>query len=96
MPEDRKAFTAIGKPVIMKSTIYNNPPINYIKIIDTAGIEIHCENKIENVIKTWKEIIDRQVKSKDKNDMVSCIFYCFTGTRIEDEEVKFLNQLRNS
>ena len=96
LKEGRKALTAIGKPVTMKSMLYNDKSVNYLKIIDTAGIEIHGENKIENVIKTCKETIDTQVKSKDKNDMVSCIFYCFTGTRIEEEEIEFLDQLRNS
>ncbi len=96
LPEDKKALTDIGKPVTQKSTIYSNPPVNFLKVIDTAGIEIHGENKIENVIKNCKETIDEQVNSADKNDMVSCIFYCFTGSRIEDEEVEFLDELRKS
>ena len=86
----------IGKPVTQKSNIYSNPKVSFLKIIDTAGIEIHGQNKIENVIQNCKETIDTQVNSKDKNDMVSCIFYCFTGSRIEDEEVEFLDELRKS
>ena len=96
LPEDKIALTDIGKPVTQKSTIYSNSQVNFLKVIDTAGIEIHGENKIENVIKNCKETIDEQVNSADKNDMVSCIFYCFTGSRIEDEEVEFLDELRKS
>ena len=96
LPEDKKALTDIGKPVTQKSTIYSNPPVNFLKVIDTAGIEIIGENKIENVITNCKETIEGQVNSADKNDMVSCIFYCFTGSRIEDEEVQFLDKLRKS
>ena len=96
LPEDKIALTDIGKPVTQKSTIYSNSQVNFLKVIDTAGIEIHGENKIENVIKNCKATIDEQVNSADKNDMVSCIFYCFTGSRIEDEEVEFLDELRKS
>jgi len=96
LPEDKKAMTDIGKPVTQKSKIYTNHNVNFLKVIDTAGIEIHGENKIENVIKNCKETIDYQVSLKDNNDMVSCIFYCFTGSRIEDEEVEFLDELRKS
>jgi len=96
LPENKKALTDIGKPVTQKSNIYSDPKVNFLKIIDTAGIEIHGENKIENVITVCKETIDTQVNSADKNDMVSCIFYCFTGSRIEDEEVEFLDNLRKS
>ena len=96
LPENKKALTDIGKPVTQKSNIYSDPNVNFLKVIDTAGIEIHGENKIENVIKVCKETIDKQVNSLDKNDMVSCIFYCFTGSRIEDEEIEFLDNLRKS
>lgn len=96
LPENKKALTDIGKPVTQKSNIYSDPKVNFLKVIDTAGIEIHGENKIENVITVCKETIDTQVNSADKNDMVSCIFYCFTGSRIEDEEVEFLDELRKS
>jgi len=82
-------LTDIGKPVTQKSNIYSDPKVNFLKVIDTAGIEIHGENKIENVITVCKKTIDTQVNSADKNDVVSCIFYCFTGSRIEDEEVEF-------
>ena len=96
LPENKKALVDIGKPVTQKSNIYSDPKVSFLKIIDTAGIEIHGQNKIENVIQNCKETIDTQVNSKDKNDMVSCIFYCFTGSRIEDEEVEFLDELRKS
>ena len=96
LPENKKALTDIGKPVTQKSNIYSDPKVSFLKVIDTAGIEIHGANKIENVIKVCRETIDTQVKSLDKNDMVSCIFYCFTGSRIEDEEVEFLDELINS
>ena len=96
LPENKKALTDIGKPVTQASKMYSDPRVKFLKIIDTAGIEIHGEHKIENVIKTCKDSIELQVNSKDKNDMVSCIFYCFTGSRIEDEEVQFLDELRKS
>ena len=96
LPENKKALVDIGKLVTQKSNIYTDPKVSFLKIIDTEGIEIHGQNKIENVILNCKETIDTQVNSKDKNNMISCIFYCFTGSRIEDEEVEFLDELRKS
>ena len=87
-------MTDIGKPVTQKPNIYTYPKTNFLKVIETAGIEIHGENKIE--IKVCRETIETQKDSADKNDMVSCKFYCFTESRIDDEEIEFLNELRNS
>ena len=64
-------------------------------LFDTNGITNKGENSIENKIKnTEKEIIKRN-KSKDPNQFIHCIWYCFQGTNIQPSDGEFIKKLIN-
>ena len=92
-----KALTQVGKRGTVEAAIYPRKEmlseVPFLRLIDTVGIEISGDNAIEYTIKQCQEKLTEQALSADKNDMVSCIFYCFTGTRVEDDEINFLRKL---
>ena len=91
---EEAAKTQSGKPCTKENKIYYSEDIK-LRLIDTRGIE---KNKYgaEKVMENAKNYINNCIKTGDPDKFVHCIWYCVTGSRLEDIEVECLNKLSES
>lgn len=87
------AETGTGAPItkeIREITVPNVP----LRLYDTVGLEL-SEEQQTTVKKDIVEIIKKQRISGDTDRLIHCIWYCINANsnRIEDEEIKFINEL---
>ncbi len=80
-----KAKTGIGKAITKEFKSYNSTKDNTFNLFDSKGIVEESRKEIKNFIK--KQLLS------DKDEFINCIWYCFTGTRYNDEEKKAINNL---
>ena len=91
-----KAKTGTGKFVTVNYTEYQSESINFLRIIDTRGIELNKNYGAEQVQRDAENFIQMRKETNDPNKFVQCIWYCFTGNRFEQVEVDLLNSLRKA
>ena len=65
-----------------------------LRIADSRGIEIK-KYEIDELSKAINEFINKKLESGDPDQFVHCIWYCITGTRLEEIEMKTLKELSN-
>ena len=65
---------------------------NFISITDNVGIELSYQNGIENIKEDTKNFIMEKINSN--NEAIHCIWYCITGTRLQDSEYNLICDLR--
>ncbi len=73
--------------------IYTSNRVNYLKLIEVKGIGFDEDSTPENIGKKIKEYINDKRNQKFEN-VVHCIWYCFSGTRFENEEKSFFLSLK--
>ena len=89
----KEAPNAKGYPVTMKYNIYQTKFTNFIKFIDSKGIELEGKRAIGNLKNEYIEIIRKQLNSKNNNDYIRCIWYCITGNKLEPAEIELIELL---
>ena len=79
---------------------YYNKKVQFLKLIDTRGIELDKENGPGNILKEIKRVISNPkviFKEKDReftyNDYIQCIWYCVNSRSLEKEEVEIIKEL---
>ena len=82
-----KAKTGIGKPITQDFDSYISNSDNSFKLFDSKGIENY-----ENTNKELQNFINKKLLL-NKNELINCIWYCFNGTRYNDEDKKLINYL---
>ena len=84
--------TGIGKSVTRELREITCPDIP-LRIYDTVGLELSLEQRL----KVKKDIINiiNDARRNDKDKLIHSIWYCINANsnRIEDEEIKFINEL---
>ena len=75
---------------------FQNPNIPYLRLVKYKGIGLGNDNDVEIITNQTINYIANQNKKRSYNDFVHCIWYCFTGTRLEKSEEEYLKRLRNS
>ena len=90
------APTGNGHFVTIKTTPYQSNSMPFIRLVDTRGIEISQNYGAEQVKEEAKRFIKNQLITKDINNFVHCIWYCISGNRFEDEEIKLLSSLQGT
>ena len=88
-PEIQTTETTIYEPTI------KNP---YIQLIDTRGIELNSKYGPETIIKNAINYIKNQKINEGNgagnfNNLIQGIWYCLTGSSIEDKEIEIINKL---
>lgn len=66
----------------------------FLKLYDSRGIEISEENDVEALLENINDFIEKNKENEENK--IDCIWYCFTGTRLEKEEINFLEKLKNN
>lgn len=86
--------TGIGRPITMyiKPKKYKHYNQEDLELFDTRGIELDPNYGIEKTSKMVEEFIKEQLKNKEP---IKAIWYCVTGTKIEDTELNLIKKLNS-
>ncbi len=87
------AVTGVGRPVTQRTRMIEKQGVP-LRIFDTRGLELGNTAQ-EAVRDDIFELIDWQLKTKDPDKFIHAIWYCISTTsdRIEEEEIKWINEL---
>ena len=96
LDENERAETGTGNYITTNIKSYQSSYVPFLKLIDTRGIELNVGFGAEDVKKQAIEYINEQNRSNDSNNFVQCIWYCITGSRLEEAEIKLLNSLKSA
>ena len=85
--------TGIGVPCTMgEPKYYESEKVPLLRLADSRGIE-KGEYKMEDLNKSIELFIKGQLDSENPDYFVHCIWYCITGTRLEQTEIDTLKEL---
>lgn len=85
--------TGIGIPCTMgEPKYYESENIPLLRLADSRGIE-KSEYRMEELNKSIETFIKTQLDSENPDYFVHCIWYCITGTRLEQSEMDTLKEL---
>ena len=90
------APTGNGHFVTTKTTPYQSKSMPFIRLVDTRGIEISVNYGAKQVEQESINFINSQLETKNINNFVHCIWYCISGNRFEEEEIKLIASLQGS
>ena len=65
---------------------------NFLSFTDNIGFELGGKFSLINLVQDTQNYIMEKIKSN--NEAIHCIWYCITGTRLQDEEYKVICNLR--
>lgn len=82
-----------GKPVSQETNFFTSEKVPFFRLADSKGIEKNTECGVEVVLETIKDFIKSQLDTKDPDNYIHCIWYCWTGARLEKSEIELLNKL---
>ena len=98
----REQLAETGAPEIQTTAtkIYEPKGKNlFLQMIDTRGIELNNKHGPEKIIKNTINYINNQRNNEGKNinnfnDLIQGIWYCITGSNIEEKEIEIIIKLR--
>ena len=91
--KDECLETAIGQPCTMgEPKYYESNKIPLLRLADTRGIE-KCDYQMEDLNKSIDKFIKGKLEEENPDYFVHCIWYCITGTRLEQNEINTLKEL---
>ena len=90
---EKQTETGFGMPQTMDIGFYNSNKLTFLRLADSRGIEKTKESGTEAICKQIEEFIKKQLETKDPDKFIHCIWYCWTGARLELSEIDVLNQL---
>ena len=95
LPSKERAKESTGGPTKTKDFISYNGSFNDVvySLFDTNGITNKGEDSIKHKIKNTEKEIKKRMKSKDPNQLIHCIWYCFQGSNIQPSDGEFIKKL---
>ena len=88
-----KLQTGFGKPQTEKIEYHTSDEFPILRLADSRGIEKNREADVEEISKSVEAFIQEQLATKDPDKYIHCLWYCFTGTRLEGSEIKVLEKM---
>ena len=82
--------TGFGCPITKKIESYTSEEIPFLRLIDSKGIEKSHGAGVDFI---FREISNYIKSQNDPDKYVHCIWYCWTGTRLEGVELELLKKL---
>ena len=78
---------------------YKSNKVPHLKLIEFKGIGLDKDNDPEKIGNEALECIQNEIENninKNYNDFIHCIWYCISGTRLEESEINLLKKLSNA
>ena len=85
--------TNFGRPETKKIEFYSSENIPFLRLVDSRGIEKDNNIGIDSIFKSIQKFIKEQISTNDPDKFIHCIWYCWTGTRLEESEKKLFEKL---
>ena len=85
--------TGFGSPQTKFSEYYASFKIPFLRLADSRGIEKSNMSGVNYIFEKVKEFIQKQIESKDYDKFIHIIWYCWTGTRLEESEMELFKKL---
>ena len=93
LDSNQKSETCFGKPMSKDFEIFESKNIPFLRLFDSRGIEKSEKYGVEAFSENIKNFIKSKIKEKDCDKYIHCIWYCWTGARLEECEIDVLKQL---
>ena len=90
---EKQTETGFGMPQTMDIGFYNSNKLTFLRLADSRGIEKAQDFGVEAICKEIENFIKKQLDTKDPDKYIHCIWYCWTGARLELSEIDILNKL---
>ena len=87
------AKTGSSKATTKKFDEYTSFRRKGIRLIDSRGIELDPENGIEKLFNETVKLIENKELENNPDKFIHCIWYCITGSRLQEVEKKFLEKI---
>ena len=85
--------TGFGCPQTQNIENFVSDNVPFLRLTDTRGIEKNTSAGVTRIFLELKKYIKSQIETKDFDKFIHVIWYCWTGTRLEETEVKLLQDL---
>ena len=93
LDSDNLTPEGFGKPVSQDTNFFTSEKVPFFRLADSKGIEKNAHCGVEVVLETIKNFIKSQLDTKEPDNFIHCIWYCWTGARLEDSEIDLLDKL---
>ena len=90
---EKKTETGFGKPKTQKIDFFTSDKISFLRLADSKGIEKNIDSGTDATYESIKEFINKQIETGDPDKYIHCIWYCWTGARLEQSEKDILIKL---
>ena len=90
---DTNVQTGFGCPQTQGIDYISSKKIPFLRLIDSKGIEKNFISGIAMTFENLKKFIKEQIQTKDYDKFIHILWYCWTGTRLEEDEVDLLTKL---
>lgn len=85
--------TGFGATQTQKIEYFESDKIPFIRLIDSRGIEKDITSGVTITCQKIKDFIKTQIDNRDYDKFIHVIWYCWSGTRLENSEVSLLKEL---
>ena len=91
--EKNEIITGFGKPQTQEIKFHSSDIIPFLRLADSKGIEKNITSGVSAVYESIKQFIANKLATKDPDQYIHCIWYCWTGSRLEPSEIEILQKL---
>ena len=85
--------TGMGLPQTTEIEYFSSEKSDFLRLYDSRGIEKNENEGAMAICNKLKDFILKQLETKDPNNYIHCIWYCWNGTRFEKIEVEIIKKL---
>ena len=82
-----------GKPETQGISCIESETISFLRLSDSQGIEKNTRYGAEAICNEIKNYILEKLQTKEPDNYIHCIWYCWKGSRLEESEIKVLETL---
>lgn len=82
-----------GRPETGENIYYESEEIPFLRLADSRGIEKSNIYGVDGIFESIKGFINNQIESNNPDKFIHCIWYCWTGTRLEENEIMLFKKL---
>ena len=93
LEENNAAKTDPSKVTTKNFDEYTSNKRKGIRLIDSRGIELDPKNGIEKLYNETVKLVESKESENNPDKFIHCIWYCITGTRLQEPEKKFLEKI---
>ena len=89
---DVEVKAGFGCPQTENIESFESKNIPFLRLVDSRGIERSIYG-VKETFNNIKNFIQKQIENKDSDKYIHIIWYCWTGTRLEESEFELLKKL---